>query len=90
MLHLAPDQTEIYLELAELYEKQHNYEQGMEVLKNGIENISSPEELREKFREMKDSYRECLLDTFKKQFQTEKRGLAFGSYIFAPIAERRG
>ena len=80
MLHLVPDQKAVYLELAELYEKQHDYEQGMEVLKNGIENISSPEELREKFREMVDSYREYLLDTIKKQFQTEKRGLAFGSY----------
>lgn len=80
MLHLAPDQKAVYLELAALYEKQHDYEQGMEVLKNGIENISSPEELREKFREMMDSYREYLLDTIKKQFQMEKRGVAFGDY----------
>ena len=70
MLHLVPDQKAVYLELAELYEKQHDYEQGMEVFKNGIENISSPEELREKFREMVDSYREYLLYTIKKQFQT--------------------
>ncbi len=80
MLHLAPNQKAVYLEMAALYEKQHDYEQGMEVLKNGIENIASPEKLREKFREMMDSYREYLLDTIKKQFQTEKRGVAFGDY----------
>ena len=29
---------------------------------------------------MVDSYREYLLDTIKRQFQTEERGLAFGRY----------
>ncbi len=80
MLQLDPEQKSMYLELAELYEIQHDYEQGMEVLRDGISNVSNPEELRQKLHEMLDSYRECLVDTVKEKFKADRWGDSFQDF----------
>ena len=80
MLQLDPEQKSMYLELAELYEIQHDYEQGMEVLKDGISNVSNPEELRQKLHEMLDSYREYLVDTVKEKFKADCWGYSFQDF----------
>lgn len=80
MLQLDPEQESVYLELAALYEKQDDYEQGMKVLKNGISNVSNPEELRQKLREMADSYREYLVDTVKEKFKADHWGYSFHDF----------
>lgn len=80
MLQLDLAQKSVYLELAALYEKQDDYEQGMEVLKNGISNVSNPEELRQKLREMRDSYQGYLLDTVKEKFKADRWGYSFQDF----------
>ena len=80
MLQLDPEQKSMYLELAELYEMQHDYEQGMGVLKDGISNVSNPEELRQKLHEMVDSYREYLVDTVKEKFKADRWGYSLQDF----------
>lgn len=80
MLQLDPSQESVCLELAEAYKIQHDYEQGMAVLKNGIEHVSSSGQLRQKLREMVDAYREYLVDTVKEKFEADRWGYSFQDF----------
>lgn len=80
MLQLDSEQESVYLELAALYETQHDYEQSMEVLRDGLGNVANPENLRLKLRQTVDSCKEHLLDTIEGKFNVEIRGTSFRDY----------
>ena len=80
MLQLDSEQEFVYLELAALYETQHDYEQSMEVLRDGLGKVANPENLRLKLRQTVDSCKEYLLDTIEGRFNVEIRGTSFRDY----------
>lgn len=80
MLQLDSSQETVYQELSESYKMLHDYERGMAVLKAGIESVSNSRELRQKFREMIDAYREYLVDTVKKGFKADRWGYSFQDF----------